>query len=188
MLSLRHSACCALVKASVLATGVISIVCGNPLVEFWLLHSVCRFRFAACVCVCVVSRCVSQAKTRPPAMPHIDRKPGAKTADSANEKIARDTMRKMFTAADELQEAASDMQTYARTNKSVSRKVGLYAADAACRLLIRMSWRNPIDPTTRCEGMALKASCAHMFSDHLRSFTLISVDARAIQFFVDCAI
>jgi len=115
----------------------------------------------------------------------MDGKPSAKTADSANEKM---WLTKRFTAADELQEAASDMQTYARTNKSVSRKVGLYVADAACRLLIRMSWRNPIDPTTRCEGMALKASCAHMFSDHLRSFTLISVDARAVQFFVDCAI
>ncbi len=120
------------------------------------------------MCVCVVSRCVSQAKTRPPAMPH-----------TANEKIARDTVRKIL---------AAWKQTYARTNKSVSRKVGLYVADAACRLLIRMSWWNPIDPTTRCEGMALKASCAHMFSDHLRSFTLISVDARAVQFFVDCAI
>ncbi len=54
------------------------------------------------------------------------------------------------------------LQTYARTNKSVSRKVGLYVADAACRLLIRMSWRNPIDPTTRCEGMALKASDFYM--------------------------
>ncbi len=90
------------------------------------------------MCVCVVSRCVCQAKTRPPAMPH-----------TANEKIARDTVRKIL---------AAWKQTYARTNKSVSRKVGLYVADAACRLLIRMSWRNPIDPTTRCDGMALKAS------------------------------
>ncbi len=54
------------------------------------------------MCVCVVSRCVSQAKTRPPAMPH-----------TANEKIARDTVRKMFTAADELQEAASDIHNAA---------------------------------------------------------------------------
>ena len=69
---------------------------------------------------------------------------------------------KMFTAAVELQETAKDMRTYARTNKSVSRKVGLYVADAACRLLIRMSWRNPIDPTTRCESMALKASDFYM--------------------------
>ncbi len=109
--------------------------------------------------MCVVSGCVSQAKTRPPAMPRMDGKPAAKTADSANEKM---WLTKMFTAAGELQEAASDMQTYARTNKSVSRKVGLYAADAAYRLLIRMSWRNPIDPTTRCEGMALQASDFYM--------------------------
>ena len=65
-----------------------------------------------CVCVCVVSRCVFQAKTRPPAMPRMDGKPSLANGWEANGK--------MFTAAVELQEAASDMQTYARTKRSMA--------------------------------------------------------------------
>ncbi len=109
--------------------------------------------------------------TCPPAKPQTPppkAKPTPRAAGTAGPLPGR-PKRMMFTAAGELQEAASDMhrtftmlQTYARTNKSVSRKVGLYVADAACRLLIRMSWRNPIDPTTRCESMALKASDFYM--------------------------